>query len=91
MAHSFWGELNLHMNILTILFKLAPMVLSLVISLEAAIPEGGKGLTKKEIILAVVDAAIKSGESIDNKAVNAIAMVVDSIVGILNKAGVFGK
>jgi len=70
--------------------KYAPLVLESVKEVEAAIG-AGNGQSKRQLLLAYVLAAIHAGENVPIAQVQAIAGVIDIIVGLLNGLGVFGK
>ena len=78
------------MNILLEVFQLLPAIMSAVISVEASVTAAGTGATKKQIVMAVIESLVKSGESYDNKLVQAISLLVDNLVSIFNTSSLFG-
>jgi hypothetical protein len=76
-------------NVLTGL-QYAPFVSTAVQAVEVsngALP----GATKKQLVLAAVQAAAKVGEAVPEAHVALISALIDTIVTVLNAAGVFGK
>jgi len=70
--------------------KYAPIVIAAVKEVETAIGPGN-GQDKKALVLAIVLAAVHAGETVPVAQVQAIASVVDLIVGVLNASGLLGK
>lgn len=55
---------------------------------EKAVPDGA---TKKQIVIAVVLAIAHAGEQVSDTTIKTIAGLVDTVVGLLNTTGIFGK
>lgn len=49
------------------------------------------GATKKQLVLSAITVAAKVGESVPEAHVAVISALIDTIVSLLNAAGVFGK
>jgi len=77
------------MKILAFLFSIFPQILGGVIAVEAA-AKGVPGETKKQIVLASIDAAAQAGEAVPEAHVQAASTLIDSIVKNLNASGFFG-
>ena len=78
------------MQWLMLIVRFLPDVLRAVIAVEQAIGSQ-PGATKKQVVLGAITAAAKVGGSVDEQHVSAISTLIDSTVGALNTAGVFGK
>lgn len=70
--------------------KYAPIVIAAVKEVETAVG-AGNGADKKALVLAIVLAAVHAGETVPVAQVQAIASVIDLIVGVLNASGLLGK
>ncbi len=70
--------------------KYAPAVSGAVQDVEA-VNASLPGATKKQLVMASVQAAAKVGEGIPEPHVALIAALIDIIVGTLNATGVFAK
>jgi hypothetical protein len=79
------------MKWLQIVLKYMPVVISAVKSVEDTVGSEVPGTAKKQIVLDVISAAAKAGETIPDADVAAISMLVDIVVGSLNATGVFKK
>lgn len=77
------------MTALLLIFKYLPVILQAIMAVEGAIG-AGNGATKKQIVLAAIQAAAKVGETVDQKTVTMLSSLVDEIVGLLNASGIFG-
>lgn len=77
------------MKYLATILKFFPAVLTAVVAVEQAIT--APGATKKQIVLGSITAAAKVAETVDDADVQAISTLIDTTVGSLNAAGVFGK
>lgn len=64
------------------------MVVIAVKGIEANMPNT-PGATKKDMVMAVITAACKVGESIPDPVISGIAALIDSVVGVFNKSGIF--
>jgi len=78
------------MNWLKLLFQYLPVVLQGVVAIEAA-THGLPGATKKQIVLQVITAGAGVAQSIPQAQVQQIGGLIDTVVGALNKSGVFVK
>lgn len=76
------------LTVLLNIMKFLPSIIQAVIAVEGAIG-AGKGETKKQLVLAAVDAAAKVGETVDQKTVAGISTTVDNVVNVLNTSGFF--
>lgn len=80
------------MNTFLALLKAVSALIELVRAIEAAVPEGGKGKAKLELILAVVDQIGAEVKDLPIEKLRAIVTnVVSTIVGFLNAVGAFRK
>ncbi len=68
------------MKTLLSLFQLLPAILQAIVGLQ---PLGIAGLSKKQIILHVIDVAAQLGEQVPVALVQAISMLIDKIVTTL--------
>lgn len=68
------------MKTLLALFQLLPAILQAILGLQAT---GIAGLSKKQIILHVIDVAAQMGEQIPIALVQAISLLIDKIVTTL--------
>ncbi len=68
------------MKTLLMLFQLLPTILQAILGLQ---PLGIAGLSKKQIILHVIDVAAQLGEQIPIALVQAISLLIDKIVTTL--------
>ena len=78
------------MKWLTLLMHYFPAVLQGVIAVEQSIGSS-PGATKKQVVMGAITAAAKVAGTVDEQHVQAIAALIDSTVGALNAAGIFGK
>jgi hypothetical protein len=78
------------MKWLALLVTYLPVVLSGVTSIEVA-SKGLPGTTKKQIVLDIIQAGADTAEKIPQETVAGIGSLIDAVVGILNKSGVFTK
>jgi hypothetical protein len=72
------------MNILIQLLKLAPQIIAAMIAIEGVVTTPKSGQTKKDLVLASLDAVAKVGEGVDNKLVAAISVFIDNAVTAMN-------
>jgi hypothetical protein len=70
--------------------KYAPYALAGAQAVEAAVG-AGNGADKKQLVIAGILAGAHAGETVPVPQVQAIAGVVDIVVGTLNAAGLLGK
>ncbi len=70
--------------------KYAPYAVAGAQAVESAIG-AGNGSAKKQAVIAGIIAAVHAGETVPLPQVQAIAGVVDIVVGTLNASGAFGK
>ena len=75
---------------LSAFMKYAPMAMAAVKAVEAEVG-ASDGADKKALVIAYVLAASHAGQNVPIAQVQAIAGVVNLIVGMLNLSGVFGK
>jgi hypothetical protein len=68
----------------------APYVTTAVQAIETS-NSGLPGATKKQLVLAAITTAAKVGEAVPEPHVAVISALIDTIVNLLNAAGVFGK
>lgn len=74
-------------------FKLSdylPAIIAGIVAVEQIIASA-PGQTKKQIVLTAIQAGVAVGQQIPETHVQAIGSVIDGIVGVLNKAGVFSS
>ena len=76
------------MTWLKLLFMYLPVVISAVTSIEAAF-KGTPGETKKQIALDIIKAGATAAEQIPEAHVQQVAGLIDTVVGVLNKSGLF--
>jgi hypothetical protein len=79
------------MKWLSLLMHYFPAVLQGVIAVEQAVGSSQPGATKKQVVMGAITAAAKVGGQVDEQHVAAISTLIDTTVGALNQAGVFGK
>ena len=72
------------MQTLMLVLKLLPAIIQAIQSVEEAVPQPGVGPDKKQLILDIVRGILG-----DEGLVPAIAKVIDLVVALLNKLGVF--
>lgn len=85
--------MNIFAKILSVMaqfLKYAPYALAGAQAVESAIG-AGHGADKKTLVVAGVLAAAHAGESVPVAQVQVISGVVETVVGVLNAAGAFGK
>jgi hypothetical protein len=78
------------MGVLLIIFQLLPSIMAAITSVEAAIPGSGSGETKKQIVMAVIEAVLHAGEKIPNSTVQAVSNLIDKLVSTFNASGILG-
>ena len=72
------------MQTLMLVLQLLPMIIQAVQAIESVIPQPGVGAEKKNLILDVIRQVIG-----DEQLVPAVSRVIDLVVTLLNKLGVF--
>lgn len=73
------------------LLKYLPLLLSLIPSIEAVVG-AGNGKAKKEAVLDILVAVLGlAGVSVSEEQLAALSKLIDDIVGIFNRVGVFSK
>jgi hypothetical protein len=82
-------EQELKMNWLKLVLTYLPVVLSTVTAVEAAVC--APGATKKQVAMGIITAGTAAGEQFPEEHVQQVAGLVDVVVGMLNKAGVFAS
>ena len=76
------------MKFILLALQFLPHVLAGVQAVEVALA-GAAGASKKAVVLAVVGAAAKVGETVPEQHVQLIGSLIDAVVGALNTSGVF--
>jgi hypothetical protein len=76
------------MKALLLALQYLPYVLAGVTAVEAALP-GQSGLTKKSAVFAAIDAAAKVAGNVPEDHVAVVSNLIDSVVTVMNKSGVF--
>ncbi len=84
------------MKTLIAILQLFPVILAAIRAAEEAIPESGKGKTKLDLVLGVVQAAYDASSELQSSfswqsLVVVITKVVSNVVAVLNAAGIFKK
>jgi len=72
------------MQTLIVIFQLLPLIIQAIQSVEQVAPQSGAGAEKKQLILDIVKGILG-----DEGLVPSIAKVIDLVVALLNKLGVF--
>lgn len=78
------------MKVLLMILQFMPTVLQAIVAVEGVVG-GGKGQTKKQLVMNAITAAAQVGEKADNKTVAALSGLVDTTVSTLNSSGIFGS
>ena len=76
------------MKYFTVLLSYTPTIIKAIIDVEGMITTPKSGTTRKALVLSSLDAIAKDGETVDNKTVSLISVLIDSGVVTLNNGKV---
>ena len=76
------------MKWLSLLLAYFPVVLQTVTAVEATIKDA-PGASKKQVVMDIITTVATAGEKLPEAHIQQISGLVDVVVGVLNKSGVF--
>jgi len=76
------------MSWLSLLLAYLPVVLQSVTSVESTI-KNAPGASKKQVVMDIITTVAEAGEKIPETVVQQVSGLVDTVVGALNKSGIF--